>query len=71
MKSCFMFPTSGPRQIRAALKRTIISTFLIPFTPILVFFFFFATQSLNYKASTTQKYLKVEYRTGILMTGGY
>lgn len=67
VKSCFTFPTRGPRQVRAALKRAIISIFLIPFSPVLIF----ATQSLRYKASTTQKYLKVEYRTGTLMTGGY
>lgn len=33
--------------------------------------FFLATPSLRYKASTEQKYLKVEYRTGVLMTGGH
>lgn len=31
---------------------------------------FFATQSLRYKASTTQEYLKEAYRTGVRMTGG-
>lgn len=33
--------------------------------------FFWATPSLRYKASTAEKYLKVEYRTGVLMTGGH